>query len=75
MKSIADVFRKDEMTKMVNGVEPRCSFLALLYLSYVDPTIMSGGTPEWLDWQIDRSGRVTVWWRLGVRLGQPSEQS
>jgi len=32
MKSVADVFRKDETTKMVNGVELRCSFLVLLFL-------------------------------------------
>ena len=29
MKSVVDVFRKDETNKMINGVEVGCSFLAL----------------------------------------------
>jgi len=47
MKSVADVFRKDETTKMVNGVEPRCSFCHLRLMTQCETVG---------NWQIDRSG-------------------
>lgn len=36
MTSVADVFRKDETNKMINGVEVSCSFLLLKVLTGPD---------------------------------------
>ena len=42
MKSVADVFRKDETTKMINGVEASCSFLGLIFLTAANDPIDRG---------------------------------
>lgn len=42
MKSVADVFRKDETTKMINGVEVSCPFLVLLFLAAANDAIDRG---------------------------------
>ena len=42
MKSVADVFRKDETTKMINGVEASCLFLVFIFLTAANDAINRG---------------------------------